>query len=204
MFFIVSNQYELVKNRFQTIEICFKSFIVDSKFIFETFNCFKMFQNLSKNFRIFNIFVDWMFLCFLTFFHARHASIIIFVFLMIFSFMSFFSFWIFCHDYLFTKTDWSELVDLTSIIKTNFLSVFIQTFLLFHNKYVLFLTMIISLDFVCVIRQLTNRSTFFWQSQSLLLFKLSTIRCSKSLWIEQFYNRNFNISSILILIIRNR
>ena len=33
--------------------------------------------------------------------------------------------------------------------------------------------MITSSNFVCVIRLLTNRSTFFWQTQTSLLFKLS-------------------------------
>ena len=33
-----------------------------------------------------------------------------------------------CHDYLLAEVNWSELIDLTSIIKTDFLFVFTQTF----------------------------------------------------------------------------
>ena len=64
MFFIVSNQQWFVKNNFQIIKIRFKSLIVDSKFIFETFNCFKMFRNSSNFSKTFCFFFDWSFYCF--------------------------------------------------------------------------------------------------------------------------------------------
>ena len=52
--------------------------------------------------------------------------------------------------------------------------------------------MITSSDFVCVIRLLTNRSTFFWQTQTSLLFKLSI-----NLLFEIFVSRTIQQSNIL-------